>query len=97
MSRFIVLLNFTEQGIRNVSQTIGRAEAFAKVVRQAGAAVAEQYWAMGPHDGVMILEAPDDQTAAALLAKLGTQGNVRTQSLRLFDRSEMESILAKVK
>ena len=97
MSRYIVLLNFTEQGIQNVLQTVDRAEAFANVVRQAGASVAEQYWAMGPHDGVMILEAPDDQVAAALLAKLGSQGNVRTQTLRLFDRTEIKSILAKAR
>ena len=97
MTRFMVLVNYTEQGLRNLSQTVSRAEAFAKIAQQHGASVTAQYWAMGRHDGVMILEAPDDQIAAALLARLGGQGNVHTQTLRVFDRGEIESILAKAK
>ena len=56
-----------------------------------------QYWTAGAYDGALVLEAPDEQTAASLFTKLGSLGNVRTQSLRAFDRAEMESILAKAR
>jgi len=97
VAKFLVLLNFTEQGMKNVSDTIKRSEAFHKSAEKAGASVKAQYWTVGRYDGVLILDAPDEPTAAALLTKLGSLGNVRTQTLRAFDRGEMESILAKAK
>ncbi len=97
MVRFIVFLNFTDQGIRNVFQTVSRADSFAEIVKKAGGTVAQQYWTTGAYDGAMVLEAPDELTASALLAKLGSLGNVRTQSLRAFDRKEIEAIFAKTR
>src|SRR5438067_176121 len=97
MAKFIVLLNFTEQGIKNVSETIKRSESFHKSAEKVGASVKAQYWTVGRYDGVLVLDTPDEPTAAALLTKLGSLGNVRTQTLRAFDRNEMESILAKAK
>jgi uncharacterized protein with GYD domain len=97
MVTYLALFNFTDQGIRNFSETMGRAEAFQKLAERAGAAVKAQYWTAGAYDGALLLEAPDEQTAVALLAKVGSLGNVRTQSLRAFDRNEMEAILAKAR
>ena len=97
MVRYLVLLNFTEQGMKNIGETLSRSDAFGKSAQKAGAAVKAQYWTTGAFDGALLLEAPDDPTAAALLAKLGSLGNVRTQTLRAFDRGEMESILGKMR
>jgi uncharacterized protein with GYD domain len=97
MVRYIVLVNFTEQGMKHISETLNRAETFGKSVQKAGASVKSQYWTVGAFDGVLVLEAPDEQTAAALMTKLGSAGNVRTQSLRAFDRGEMEGILGKIR
>jgi uncharacterized protein with GYD domain len=97
MVRYIVLVNFTEQGMKQISETLNRAETFGKSAQKAGASVKSQYWTVGTFDGVLVLEAPDEQTAAALMTKLGSLGNVRTQSLRAFDRGEMEGILGKIR
>lgn len=97
MVRYLVLVNFTEQGMKNIGETLNRSEAFSKSAQKAGAAVKAQYWTVGAFDGALLLEAPDEATAAALLAKLGTLGNVRTQSLRAFDRGEMEGIIGKMR
>ncbi len=51
---------------------------------------------MGVHDGVLIFEAADDETATAALLSLAARGKARTKTLRAFDRSEMETILAKM-
>jgi uncharacterized protein with GYD domain len=72
MVRYLVLFNFTEQGIKNIAQTLSRS-------------------------GALVLEAADETTATALVAKLASAGNVRTQTLRAFDRGEMEGILGKVR
>ena len=97
MVRYIVFLSFTDQGIRNVFQTVSRADAFAETVKKAGGTVAQQYWTVGAYDGALVLEVPDELTGSALLAKLGSLGNVRTQTLRAFDRKEVESIFAKTR
>jgi uncharacterized protein with GYD domain len=61
-----------------------------------GVKVKEVYWTMGVHDAVLILEAPDDETVTAAMLGLGSLGNVRTQTLRAFNSSEMKEIISKV-
>jgi len=95
MVRFIVLLDYTQQGIAKVSETLARGDAFSKAAQKAGVNVKLQCWTSGGHDGVVVLEGPDEQTITALLLRLGSEGNMRTHTLRAFDRSEMEAILAK--
>ena len=97
MVRFISLFNFTEQGIRGYGETVARADKFTKDAQKSGAKVVALYWTVGIHDGLVILEAPDEQTGIALLLKLGAGGNVRTQTMRAYDRAEMEPIVAKTK
>lgn len=96
MATFISLVNFTEQGIRGVKETGKRADAFVETAKAAGVTVKDVYWTVGSYDGALILEAPDDETAAALLVSLGRMGNVRTHTLRAFSRSEVDAMLAKV-
>lgn len=95
MTRYLSLLTFTDQGIRDVKQTITRAEAFQGAVEAAGGKVLSQYWAVGDADGCVIFEAPDDSTASALLLSLGHKCNVRTKSMRVYDAKEFESVLKK--
>lgn len=97
MATFIALFNFTEQGIRDVKETPKRADAARKAFQKAGASVKEIYWTLGAHDGVLILEAPDDETATAVLLDIGRLGNVRSQTLRAFGQEEIKSILGKLK
>ena len=97
MIRYLVLFNFTEQGIKHISESASRAEAFQKNAQKAGATVKDIYWTVGRYDGSLVLEAPDETAAMAILTKLGSQGNVRTTTLRAFDRSEIESIVGKMK
>jgi uncharacterized protein with GYD domain len=96
MATFISLASFTDQGIRNVKQSTERAEAFREAAQKAGVTVKEVYWTMGSLDLVVISDAPDDETAMALLLGLGSLGNVRTQTLRGFSAEEMGSIVAKL-
>jgi uncharacterized protein with GYD domain len=96
MAPFIVLANFTDQGIRNVKKTIRRAEAFKAMAKKSGVSVKELYWTLGSHDVVAVCEAPDDESATALSLSVCSRGNVRSGTLRAFSLDEMKSILSKM-
>ena len=93
MAKYIVLANFTDQGIRGAKETVNRARKFIDAAHGMGVTVLNIHWTLGPYDLVTTIEAPDDQTLTRLGLALGMQGNVRTQTMRAFDESEMESII----
>jgi len=97
MAMYVCLLQFTEQGIRNVKDTIKRAAAATAEAEKMGVKVTESFWTMGAYDVVLLLEAPNDETVSAFSLKIGALGNVKSQTMRAFSRKEMEGILAKVK
>ena len=94
MPTYITLLNFTDQGIRIVKDTVQRAEAATALGKRLGANLKEVFWTLGPYDVAAVVEAPDDETATRFALALGSQGNVRTLSMRAFGRDEMTRILA---
>jgi len=97
MASYIALLQFTEQGVRNVKDTTKRAAATSEMASKLGVKVVDIFWTLGPYDIVMVLEAPDDETLTAFTLKLGSLGNVKTQTLRAFHAKEMDAILNRVK
>lgn len=96
MATFISLTSFTDQGIRNVQDTVKRADAVKAAASKFGVTVKDMYWTIGNHDMVVVFEAPDDAAFTAFGLSIGKAGNVRTQTLRAFNRDEMNAILAKV-
>ena len=96
MATYVLLASFTEQGIRNVKDTLKRADAFKDLAKGSGASVKDMYWTLGQYDIVAIIEAPDELAMTALGLALGKSGNVRTQTLRAFSQADMSGILAKV-
>jgi uncharacterized protein with GYD domain len=96
MASYIALLQFTDQGIRNVKDTTKRAAAAADLASKMGAKLGDCFWTLGPYDLVLVLEAPDDETMTALALKLASLGNIKSQTLRAFRAKEMDAILKKV-
>ena len=96
MPTYISLLNFTEQGAKNVKDTVKRSEAFKSAAKKHGCTVKEIFWVHGQYDAVSIIESPDDVMATALAMSVAKLGNVRTQTLRAFSAPEMAKILEKV-
>jgi len=96
MATFITTIKYTQQGIKGIDDTTKRAAALKTAAKKMGAKVKEIYWTLGDHDGVLIFEAPDDETATMLLLHLGALGNVHTTTVRAFTAGEMDKILAKV-
>ena len=93
MATYVSLIRFTEQGAKNVRDTKRRAADFRETAQKAGVTVREVYWTLGSYDGLLVLDAPDDQTLTSVMVELGSRGNVRTQTLRAFDESEIDGII----
>lgn len=93
MSVYVSLVNWTEQGIKNYRDTKDRAEEFSKLVENSGGRVREQLWTVGQYDMVCVAEFPDDETASACLLKVGSLGNIRSNTLRAFDGDEIVGII----
>ena len=96
MAIYIVLVNFTDQGVRNIKDTTKRGDAIRDMAKKFGVTAREFYWTLGSYDVIDIFDAPDDASMAAFLAAFGAMGNARTQTLRAFSQSEMNGILAKL-
>ena len=96
MATYILLTSFTDQGIRSVKDTVKRADAVKALAKKHGATAKEFYWTLGTYDVVAVFEAPDDTTMTALGLAIGSGGNVRTQTIRAFNKDEMKEILGKL-
>ena len=96
MPAYIVLMNWTDQGIRNARETVQRRDQADALAERHGARIEQVYWTVGPYDIVAILDAPDDESATAMMLELSSAGNLRTTTLRAYDREEMSGILQRL-
>jgi len=97
MAMYVGLIQFTDQGIRNIKDTVKRGDAAMAEAKKLGMKITEEFWTMGAYDVVVMFDAPNDETMSAFMLKIGSLGNVKSQTLRAFRREEMENILAKIK
>ena len=95
MPKYVSLVNWTDQGIRDAKSSVDRAEAAQAAAAAMGGSF-DIYYTVGAYDIVTVAEFPDDETATAFLIQLGSLGNVRSSTMRAFDLSEMRGILAKL-
>ena len=96
MPTYVVLIKWTDQGVRNVKDVVAGMEERRAQAERAGLRVHGAYFTQGAYDGVAIVEAPDEETMMAALLGAGAQGNERTETLRAFSAEEMTRILAKL-
>lgn len=96
MACYIVLCNFTDQGIRTVKDTVKRADAAKEAASKFGVTMKDVFWTLGQYDVVTVLEAPDEQAVTCFGLALGSLGNVKSQTLRAFTRDEVSAILKKI-
>jgi uncharacterized protein with GYD domain len=95
MARYVALINWTDQGVKTFGETVGRVEQAEQLADSLGARLVDVYWTLGDHDIVAVLEAPDDETATAFALSSAGRGNIRTKTLRAFNRDEIKAILEK--
>jgi len=96
MPTYVVLANWTDQGIRTVKESPRRLAATRKAIEAAGGKILGFYLTMGKYDEVLIVEGPSDEVAATLALSSGSEGNVRTETLKAFTEAEYRRIIAKI-
>ena len=93
MATFITLMNFTDQGIRNVKESPDRYDAFLEMAEKLEVTIKNVYWTVGHYDVVMVVEG-SEEAVTSLLLNLGSLGNVRTQTLRGYTVEEIKRIVS---
>ena len=97
MANYVLLLQYTDQGIRAVTDTTKRAAKLSSdIATRFGVKITETLWTLGQYDLVLLAEAPNDETMAACSLSLARLGNVKIQTLRAFRAPEVDAILAKL-
>jgi len=96
MSNYVVLIDWAEQGIKNVKDTVKRAKSFEGAIEKAGGKSLGFYYTIGRYDMVAIVQAPTDEAIASVLFSLGSLGNVRTETLKAFSTHEAANIIEKL-
>ena len=94
MPTYIALIRYTPQGIQNIKDSPARLDAAKKAFQAMGGELKQWYLVMGQYDAVAIAEAPDDETMAKLALAIGSQGNIRTETLRAFTEDEFRKLIA---
>ena len=95
VQHYIMLIRWTEQGIRNIKDTTRRADAARSEAERIGGKFTI-YWTFGKYDAIGILEAPNDEAAMEFGLKVGSLGNVRTTTLRAFTEEEIARVVDKL-
>ncbi len=95
MPKYVLLTNWTDQGVKNFRDTVKRGDTVSAQAKKVGGKMTQLLWTVGPYDVVGILEFPDDETASAFSLWVASLGNVRTTTMRAFDAAEMTKVIAK--
>jgi len=96
MPHYIVLANWTDQGIRNIKDSPKRAAAARAAVEKAGGKWLGFYYTFGQYDMVGIMEGANDENVMTVLLAIGSQGSVRTTTLKAFSEAEAAKIIEKI-
>ena len=93
MAKYVVLVNWTDQGIRNIKDSPSRADAVRDVGKKFGCEMTDLYMTIGAYDLVTMVEAPDDESLAKYILTIAQGGNVRTTTLKAFDEETYRAIV----
>ena len=96
MPKYVGLYNWTDQGAASAKETVDRYQAAKGLVEGLGGRIESILWTAGPYDIVVVVDAPDDETVAAVGLALASTGNLRSVTMRGFTESEMAGIVAKM-
>ena len=88
MPHYILLINWTEQGIGKIKDSAQRYNSFKALVEKAGGKLIGGYYTFGEYDVVIIINAPSDDVVMSLMLKIGSYGNIRSKTLKAFSAEE---------
>ena len=96
MATYLIQSQWTDQGIRNVKESAKRLDLGKKKLKEMGGEIKAFYLTTGPYDMLAVVDVPNDEVLAAHLLWLGSQGNLRTQTMRAFTEDEFRNIVGRL-
>ncbi len=95
MPKYLIQASYTAEGLKGLQRdkASGRRAAVQKVVESIGGKIEAFYYAFGEDDAVVILDLPDNVTAARLGVAIGASGLVRTKTTVLLTVEETDQAL----
>jgi uncharacterized protein with GYD domain len=96
MSAYMLLCNFTDQGIRTIKEVPKRRAAAQELGKKFGVDIKAGYLAIGAYDLIVHVESASDDAIAKFLLSLASKGNVRTTTVKVFSSEESDKIIADV-
>lgn len=96
MPTYIGLFKWTQQGIASVKDSPNRLDAGRKEFEKIGLKIKDTWLTMGRYDLVCVIEAPDDDTYARAMLKLGSLGNLQTETLKAFSEDDFRRIIGSI-
>lgn len=93
MPTYIALINYTDQGIRQIKDSPKRLDAARTMLKDLGGTLKEFYLTLGQYDIVTVLEAPNDDVVARFVLQVASAGNVRTTTLKAFPEAEYRKVV----
>ncbi len=96
MSAYVLLCNFTDQGIRSIKEVPKRRAAARELAKKLGVDIKAGFLAMGTYDLIVHAEAAGDEAIAKFVLSLGSKGNVRTTTVKVFPEAEFDKIIAAI-
>ncbi|WP_046868732.1 GYD domain-containing protein [Microvirga massiliensis] len=93
MATYIMLANWTDQGIKSAKESPRRFDAAKQVLKDLGGEFKSFYLTMGDYDIIAVLEAPDDTAVAKFILQTGMLGNIRTRTLKAFPEDAYRQLL----
>jgi len=95
MPTFVTLTSFTDQGIKNIKDSPERMQVFKSTAEKMGVKVKDLWYTVGSYDLVAITEGTGE-AVTGLLLKMGSMGNVRTETMRGFTPDEFKKIVGSI-
>ena len=97
MGKYVLLLYLTDQGIRNVKDTVKRAESLKSYLEKKGGKLVDILYTFGQYDAIVIAELANDEIAMSVSLGTGALGNVRVTTLKAFGLDETRKIIGELK
>jgi uncharacterized protein with GYD domain len=94
MPHYVLLMNWTDQGVKGFRDSVDRADAARAALADQGIDLGDIYWTIGAYDLVCVTEAPDEVKLSAALLALAAQGNLRTTTMRALTADEFRGVIA---
>ena len=93
MATYIMLMNWTDQGIKSVKDSPKRLHAARELAKKGGCELRDFYMTIGKHDMIAVLDAPDDEAAAKFVLSVAGGGNIRTTTLKAFREDAYRKVI----